>query len=227
MACDSVRASLRVFNAEGNTHPTTVSSVTIQGETPYTLGWLVETFGTTAGMITHDYTLGAEEKLVLTWGMIGLRIIQSHRYNLGLKDLMKSNHNMRWFDKIKTKARELKKETYALAMAYRHPQTPWYAKVFAAVVVAYAFSPIDLIPDFIPVLGYLDDLILVPLGITLALKMIPDEILEEARARAADEFKDGKPRNWTVGAVIILIWVVFIGMMLYLILRRIGALPTG
>lgn len=73
----------------------------------------------------------------------------------------------------KQSARKLKTETYALYLAYKHPGTPWFAKAFAGLVVAYAFCPLDLVPDFVPVLGYLDDLILVPLGITLALKLIP------------------------------------------------------
>ncbi|MCL5612169.1 MAG: YkvA family protein, partial [Chloroflexi bacterium] len=73
-------------------------------------------------------------------------------------------------DKLKQRARTLKHETIALYFAFRDPRTPWYAKIFAALVVAYAFSPIDLIPDFIPVLGYLDDLILVPAGIALAVR---------------------------------------------------------
>lgn len=132
-----------------------------------------------------------------------------------------------FFDGIKAKARKLRKETFALSIAYRHPDTPWYAKVFAALVVAYAFSPIDLIPDFIPILGYLDDLILVPLGITLALKMIPPSILEEAHTRAEQEFKDGKPRNWAAGAVIIIIWVMLLVMLLLWILRWVRALRAG
>ena len=112
------------------------------------------------------------------------------------------------FEKLKAKARQLKQETYTLYLAYRHPATLWYAKVFAAVVVAYAFSPIDLIPDFVPIFGYLDDLILVPLGITLALKMIPQEALDAARKQAEKEFKGEKPKNWLAGAVVILIWVI-------------------
>ncbi len=111
------------------------------------------------------------------------------------------------FENLKVKARQLKQETYTLFLAYGHPATPWHAKVFTAVVVAYAFSPIDLIPDFVPILGYLDDLILVPLGITLALKMIPPEALQTARLQAHEIFKDGKPKNWTAGAIIILIWI--------------------
>ncbi len=79
-------------------------------------------------------------------------------------------------DTWKRRARQLKAETYALFLAYRDRRTPWYARLFAACVVAYAFSPLDLIPDFVPVLGYLDDLILIPLGLALALKMIPPQV---------------------------------------------------
>src|ERR671928_583874 len=82
----------------------------------------------------------------------------------------------------KQRARQLKTEVYAIYLAYRDPRVPWYARLFAACVVGYAFSPIDLIPDPIPVLGYLDDLILVPLGIALAVHMIPPGVLDECRA---------------------------------------------
>src|SRR3954466_8261439 len=84
-------------------------------------------------------------------------------------------------------ARALKVETLALYLVARDPRVPWYARLFVAGIVAYALSPIDLIPDFIPVLGYLDDLIIVPLGLKLALRMVPPEVLEECRARARDE----------------------------------------
>ena len=85
--------------------------------------------------------------------------------------------------RIRGWAKRLKQKTFILYWAYRDPATPWFAKAFAAVVVAYAFSPMDLIPDFIPVLGYLDDLLLVPLGVALALKMIPAEVLDNARQK--------------------------------------------
>ena len=83
-------------------------------------------------------------------------------------------------------AGRLKSETHALYLAYRDPRVPWYAKLFAALVVGYAFSPIDLIPDPIPVLGYLDDLILVPLGVALAVRMIPEDVLSESRQKAQE-----------------------------------------
>jgi uncharacterized membrane protein YkvA (DUF1232 family) len=124
---------------------------------------------------------------------------------------------------LKERARKLKSETYSLYLAYKDPRTPWYAKVFAALVVAYAFSPIDLVPDFIPVLGYLDDLILVPLGITLALKMIPAEVIETARAQAAAHLDAGKPVNWVAGVVIVVIWVGLLALVVVWVVRWLGA----
>jgi uncharacterized membrane protein YkvA (DUF1232 family) len=107
----------------------------------------------------------------------------------------------------KRRARQLKLETYAVYLAYRDPRVPWYARLLGACVVAYAFSPIDLIPDPIPVLGYLDDLILVPLGIALVLKMIPAPVLAECREKAQAAMNDGKPTNWAAAAVIVAIWL--------------------
>ena len=124
-----------------------------------------------------------------------------------------SNSTNLSIQKWKQIAKKLKTQAIALYFAYQHPQTPWYAKVFAGLVVAYTFSPIDLIPDFIPVLGYLDDLLLVPLGITLALKMIPPDVITECRQKAELATKENKPVNWIAGAVIILIWVVMIILM--------------
>jgi uncharacterized membrane protein YkvA (DUF1232 family) len=106
----------------------------------------------------------------------------------------------------KRRARRLKAETYALYRAYRDPRTPWYARLFAACVVGYAFSPIDLIPDFVPVLGYLDDLVLVPAGIALALKMIPPEVMAGCREKAGEVLAQGKPVNRAAAAIIVAIW---------------------
>jgi len=94
---------------------------------------------------------------------------------------------------VKEKARELRLQSYALFLACRDPRTPWYAKAIAAAVAAYAFSPIDLIPDFIPVLGYLDDLVIVPLGIALAIRLIPREVLEDCRREARKKLDGRKP----------------------------------
>jgi uncharacterized membrane protein YkvA (DUF1232 family) len=125
-------------------------------------------------------------------------------------------------ESLKKRATDLKTETFALYLAYRDQRTPWYAKAFAGVVIAYAFSPIDLIPDFIPVLGYLDDLILVPWGIALALKMIPAEVMVECRENAREVDLSDKPVNWVAAAVIILIWllVAFTGIRWFIQLIR-------
>ena len=116
-------------------------------------------------------------------------------------------------------AGQLKRETYALYLAYRDPRTPWYAKAFSALVVGYAFSPIDLIPDPIPILGYLDDLILLPLGIALGVKMIPPAVLEESRVRAQAVMEQGKPVNKAAAAGIIAIWVLFAAAVAFAVYR--------
>ena len=118
------------------------------------------------------------------------------------------NYDMALLAELKQRARHLKAETFALYLAARDPRTPWYAKLIVAGIVAYAFSPIDLIPDFVPVLGYLDDLILIPMGITLAIKLIPDSVLAECRTRAQETMQNGKPASRVAGAVIVVIWLV-------------------
>jgi len=107
----------------------------------------------------------------------------------------------------KQRVKQLKKETYAIYLACKDPRVPWYVKVLAGGVVAYAFSPIDLIPDFIPILGYLDDLLLVPLGIILVLKLIPQAVIEECRQEAEASINQSKPKSWTAAVVIVVIWV--------------------
>jgi uncharacterized membrane protein YkvA (DUF1232 family) len=111
------------------------------------------------------------------------------------------------FARWKVRARQLKTELYAVYLAYRDPRVPWYARVVAALVVGYAFSPIDLIPDPIPVLGYLDDLILLPLGIALVLHLIPAPIMAECRATARERLDSGQPVNWVAAAVIVCVWI--------------------
>ena len=108
---------------------------------------------------------------------------------------------------LKEWARTLKTELYALYLACRDPRVPWYARLMAACVVGYAFSPIDLIPDPIPILGYLDDLIIVPIGVWLTLKMIPRGIIAECREKARSEIQKGKPTNWLAVGIIISIWI--------------------
>ncbi|WP_343216350.1 YkvA family protein [Clostridium simiarum] len=121
---------------------------------------------------------------------------------------------------LKIKGNDLKKEVMALYLAYKKNDVPWYAKVFVMIVVGYALSPIDLIPDFIPILGYLDDIILIPLGVSLAIKMIPKDILEECRKEAEDIFKDKKPKNWVAAAVITVLWVLIIITILHKFINR-------
>lgn len=107
-------------------------------------------------------------------------------------------------------AKLLKGDIVALWFACRHPRTPWYAKLFTALVVAYAFSPIDLIPDFIPVLGFIDDAILLPVGIWIALRLVPEPVLTEVRAQAQAwlDARRPKPQNYLAAAVFVLLWVV-------------------
>ena len=106
----------------------------------------------------------------------------------------------------KQQLRQLKKETYAIYLACKHPKVPWYAKALAACVVAYAFSPIDLIPDFIPIIGYLDDIIIVPLGIAIVVRMISPEVLAECREKAELLMAQGKPTNRIAAIVVVTIW---------------------
>ena len=122
-------------------------------------------------------------------------------------------------DKVRQHARRLKTEVYALYLAYRDPRVPWYARLFAACVVGYAFSPLDLIPDVIPVLGLVDDMILVPLGIILALKMIPSDVMADCRERARTGSRDGRPVNWVAAGVIIAIWLLLAALAIALLLR--------
>jgi uncharacterized membrane protein YkvA (DUF1232 family) len=108
---------------------------------------------------------------------------------------------------MKQRARHLKAETFALYLAARNPRTPWYAKLVVAGIVSYAVSPIDLIPDFVPVLGYLDDLILIPAGISLAIRLVPEPVLADCRARAQETFKNGTLVSRVAGVVIVVIWI--------------------
>jgi uncharacterized membrane protein YkvA (DUF1232 family) len=133
-----------------------------------------------------------------------------------------------WMDQGQTRPKtglrqrmaQLKVDTYALYLAYQDDRVPWYAKVLLAGIVAYTVSPIDLIPDFIPVLGYLDDLVLVPLGIRLALKLIPTEVFAEHRARAEELIVSGQtPTARTAAAVVIFTWIVVTAWVIGLLLR--------
>jgi uncharacterized membrane protein YkvA (DUF1232 family) len=119
--------------------------------------------------------------------------------------------------RLKRWAQRLRVEVYALFLAYKDPRVPWYARAFAAVVVAYAFSPIDLILDPIPVLGYLDDLVIIPLGVVLAIKMIPLQILAECREEARGA-KDG-PVSRVAAVVVVALWIALAALSVWLVAR--------
>ncbi len=122
-------------------------------------------------------------------------------------------------ERLKGWARRLKAELYALYLAYRDPRVPLYARVFAAVVVGYAFSPIDLIPDPIPVLGYLDDLVLIPLGIALSVRMIPEPVLAECREKASRLSAGSRPVNRVAAGAIVAVWLALAALAVYLTVR--------
>ena len=124
------------------------------------------------------------------------------------------------FERVKRWARALKRDVHALYLAARDPRVPWHAKAVAIVVAGYALSPIDLIPDFIPVLGYLDDLIIVPFGIWLALRLIPSEIMAEHREKAAAA--ERRPISKAGAAAIVSIWILLVGVAGWIVYRHVS-----
>lgn len=115
---------------------------------------------------------------------------------------------------LKDRAKRLKTDIPAVFLALKDKKTPWYAKVFAAITVAYALSPIDLVPDFIPVLGYLDDVILLPALVALTVKFIPKDVFEQCRTQAEGMWKDGKPKRWYFAIPIVVFWAVVIWLII-------------
>ena len=115
-------------------------------------------------------------------------------------------------NKLKDRAKKLKTDIPAVFLALKDKRTPWYARILAAVIVVYALSPIDLIPDFIPVLGYLDDLILLPALIAWCIKCIPDEVFADCRSRAEGMWGTGKPVKWYYAIPFVLIWAALIAL---------------
>ena len=112
--------------------------------------------------------------------------------------------------KLKDRAKKLKTDVPAVFLALKEKKTPWYAKMIAAIVVIYALSPIDLIPDFIPVLGYLDDVIILPALIAWCVKCIPEDVLTDCRTRAVGLWGEGKPKKWYYAIPFVLIWAVVV-----------------
>src|SRR5919107_2131453 len=119
----------------------------------------------------------------------------------------------------KRRARQLSSYTYTLYLAYRHPRTPWYAKVFAALIVGHVFSPIDPIPDFIPVMGLLDEMVVVPVGVLLAAKMIPPDVFAECRQKAREVEEGEKPVSRVAAVGGGTIWLLCVALAVYLALR--------
>lgn len=111
-------------------------------------------------------------------------------------------------DRLRTWAQAIKRDVTALYYAVRDPRVPWYAKLVAGLVLAYALSPIDLIPDFVPVLGYLDELVIVPLGIMLAIRLIPPAIMAEHRAKATGP----TPKSFVGGAITVAVWLIVVAL---------------
>ncbi|MGI6607680.1 MAG: YkvA family protein [Erysipelotrichaceae bacterium] len=124
-----------------------------------------------------------------------------------------------WMD-LKTKAEKMKTEIPAIFLALKDKDTPIIAKIFAGITVAYALSPIDIIPDFVPVLGYFDDIILLPLLVLLTIKFIPENIIERNRLQAEKIWKDGKPGKWYFAIPILVIWISVIILILNAVLKK-------
>lgn len=128
----------------------------------------------------------------------------------------------RVFGSWKARVSALKQEAFALYLACLHPRVPWYAKALALIVVGYALSPIDLIPDFIPILGYLDDMVLIPLGIMLVLRIIPVEILAECREKAETIVGQVTRAGKVAAAVFVLVWIATAALVVWLIVRAVN-----
>jgi uncharacterized membrane protein YkvA (DUF1232 family) len=131
-----------------------------------------------------------------------------------LAGVKRHNTGMEW----REQARKLKADVVAVALAMRDPRVPWYAKALGVCIVAYALSPIDLIPDFVPVVGYLDDLVLVPLGLLLLLRLIPAPVMAEHRAAAAEIAQ--RPASYTGAAAIMVIWLAVLALAAYMLARH-------
>lgn len=138
--------------------------------------------------------------------------------------LLRAIDSMGFVDTTRAWARRLKRDVMTLWFARSHPATPWYAKAMGAFVVAYALSPIDLIPDFIPVLGYLDDVILLPVLIWLTVRLLPSQVLQESRKKAELWMTEqgSKPRSLAAGVVIVLIWLAIAAVLLLWTLGALG-----
>jgi uncharacterized membrane protein YkvA (DUF1232 family) len=119
---------------------------------------------------------------------------------------------------LKDRAKQLKKDIPAVYLALKKKETPWYAKALAIITVGYALSPIDLIPDFVPLFGYLDDLLLLPLLVAATIKLIPEDIMKQSRIESENQWQNGKPKKWYYAIPIVLIWLIIIALLIRLFL---------
>lgn len=126
---------------------------------------------------------------------------------------------MKFKEKLKERAKNLYLEIPVIFIALKHPKTPFWAKILAGAAIFYALSPIDIIPDFIPFLGYLDDLILLPLLVAGTIKLIPADIMEECREKAKEMWKNGRPKKWYYALPIVLVWLLIIFFILKAVLK--------
>lgn len=121
--------------------------------------------------------------------------------------------------KLKEKLKQIKPKTATVYVAIKSPKTPWYAKLIGALVICYALSPIDIIPDFVPVLGYLDELLLIPLGVFLTMKLIPKDLWDEFQEEAKTIWKNGKPEKWYYAIPIVLLWLILFLIIIRMIVK--------
>lgn len=117
---------------------------------------------------------------------------------------------MKLIDKLKKRAESVKFDIIAISLSIKDKRTPWYAKCMIAFTISYALSPVDLIPDFIPILGYLDDLVILPILITASIKLIPEDVLADCRFKAQENIKITQRSGWITAIVIIIIWLTII-----------------
>ncbi|HEX2927714.1 MAG TPA: DUF1232 domain-containing protein [Ruminiclostridium sp.] len=123
--------------------------------------------------------------------------------------------------KLKERAKQLKKDIPAVFLALGKKETPWLPRILGIITIGYALSPIDLIPDFIPFFGYLDDVIILPLLVAATVKAIPEDLIEQCRLESGNLWKDGKPKKWYFGIPIILVWLLIVFLLIKVFIKRI------
>lgn len=123
-------------------------------------------------------------------------------------------------EKLKERAKRLKTDIPAVFLALRHEDTPLAAKILAFITVAYALSPVDLVPDFIPVLGYLDDLLILPFLVAVTVKMIPAEVLSQCRSESENMWQNGRPKKWYYALPVVFVWAILFAVIIKIIFFR-------